>query len=386
MGRSVKAEVDGRLLQWARSLLRMSRPVAAKKLKVSVEQLKAWEEGTALPTVPQLRKIAENYGQSLAVFFLPEPPEEFDPDLPDYRRAAGIIQGEISPELALDIRTNAEKRETFLELRADAGEAPPPFRLPATLREDPEALGERLRAALGISRATQQEWRDERLGFNEWRAAAERVGALVFQTSDISLAEMRGYSIALYPCPVIVINRKDYYRARSFTLVHELCHLSLQRQGLCDLRSVIDLPPERQRVEVFCNAVAAAVLVPRDRFLLEDLVEQNVGVEWPAATLQELARRYSVSQEVILRRLLTLGRTTQEIYQDYREQLERLEPRRATKGFVPPPTDVLSKSGKPYTGEVLAAFGAGRITASDTSVLLGARLKHLDAIGALLES
>ena len=196
----------------------------------------------------------------------------------------------------------------FLELKEEAGEKARSFDLSADVGEDPDFVGERLCAALGVGRATQREWRDERIGFNEWRSAAEHLGVLVFQTGNISPAEMKAYSIALYPCPVVAINRKDFYRVRSFSLVHELCHLSLQRHGLCDLRSAIDLPPEQQRVEVFCNAVAAATLVPRDRLLLEDLVERHRGVEWPPVTLRELARRYSVSQEVILRRLLTLGR------------------------------------------------------------------------------
>lgn len=39
----------------------------------------AWEIGEAVPTIAQLRKAAEVYKRSLAVFFLSEPPEGFVP-------------------------------------------------------------------------------------------------------------------------------------------------------------------------------------------------------------------------------------------------------------------------------------------------------------------
>ncbi|WP_080635030.1 helix-turn-helix domain-containing protein [Teredinibacter turnerae] len=47
----------------------MPRHVAAKKIGVSDERLKNWEEGEGLPTVKQLRSIANSYKQSFAAFF-----------------------------------------------------------------------------------------------------------------------------------------------------------------------------------------------------------------------------------------------------------------------------------------------------------------------------
>jgi Zn-dependent peptidase ImmA (M78 family) len=56
---------------------------------------------------------------------------------------------------------------------------------------------------------------------NAWRAAVERLGILVFQTSEIGLREMRGISIPHGPLPVSLLNSTDAPHGRIFTLLHE---------------------------------------------------------------------------------------------------------------------------------------------------------------------
>ena len=387
MSRVIRADVDGRILAWARTSLRMTVPVAARKLGVQEEQIVAWEQGQASPTIPQLRKAARAYGQSFAVFFLPEPPKDFDPDLSDYRRAVGVARGELSSDFLLDLRTSAERRQSYLEVLQASGKEVAPFPLRADVNEDPEAVGRRFRNALAVPLDEQFGWRDERIAFNSWRATIERAHVLVFQTANVSLSEMRAYSIAEFPYPVVAVNRKDLYRARTFSLIHELCHLALRRAGICDLRSSLDLPPEDQAVEVFCNAVAASTLLPRASFLADDVVARTRPGDVSEAAVRSVARRYSVSGEVVFRRLLTLGKATEDEYRQYRRDVEAAyrTSKPSRKGFVPPPTDVLSKAGRSYTRTVMAAHDEGVLTGSDASTLLDVRLKHLDSIGALLE-
>ena len=63
---------------------------------------------------------------------------------------------------------------------------------------------------------------------------------------------MRGFSIAARLLPAIVLNIKDSPYARVFTLIHELAHVILQEEGVCELYEDLGC------VEVFCNAVAAS--------------------------------------------------------------------------------------------------------------------------------
>jgi len=77
--------------------------------------------------------------------------------------------------------------------------------------------------------------------------------------------------------------------------------------------------------ERFCNAVAAAALMPSDWLLREHLVVQKGAQKsWRDDELEALAARFGVSQEAVLRRLLTLGRTTQAFYDSRRSVFQKL--------------------------------------------------------------
>jgi Zn-dependent peptidase ImmA (M78 family) len=140
------------------------------------------------------------------------------------------------------------------------------------------------------------------------------MGVLVFQSTDIDLSEMRGYSLASQPLPVIVVNRKDSPAARQFTLLHELTHLMLHTSGLCDLEIGSGRRGAEHSTEVFCNHTAGAALVPRALLLSDPIVKSHRGIVWEDGELKSLAAAHSVSREVILRRLLIAGRTTQVFY------------------------------------------------------------------------
>ena len=107
--------------------------------------------------------------------------------------------------------------------------------------------------------------------------------------------------------------------------------------------------------------------------------------EWDEAILRELAERYAVSREVILRRLLILGRTTEAFYErkraEYRQQfLEMRERAREAGGFAPYPRLVVRDNGRRYTRLVLDALDRDQITAADVTDYLGVSLRHLAEI------
>ncbi|MGH7193451.1 MAG: ImmA/IrrE family metallo-endopeptidase, partial [Candidatus Saccharimonadales bacterium] len=207
-------------------------------------------------------------------------------------------------------------------------------------------------------------------------------GVLVFQSKRSELTEMRGYSIAQFPLPVVVLNRKDAPAGRAFTLLHELTHLMLRSSGVCDLDERPDRSPGDQRTEVYCNHVAGAALLPRRSLLAHPAVQAHGGEPaWRQDELELLARHYSVSREVVLRRLLIAGRTSKPFYEKTRNQLQRdYEKRQKNEGFVTPSADAVSTAGKPFVRLVLGAYNDDRLTTSDVSDYLGVKLKHLDKI------
>jgi Zn-dependent peptidase ImmA (M78 family) len=340
-----------------------------------------------MPTVRQARSLASAYRVPFATFYLEAPPQTKARLPKDYRRFAGTMLGEVSPEILLDVRNAWEKREIALELLHAQGMELPRFDVSVNLSEDPDVAGGTVREALKITLEQQSQWRDARRALNAWRLAVESHGVLVLQTSDVPLAELRAYSLFAEPLPVIVLNRKDVPAARVFSLHHEFVHLALHSEGLCDLTTEVDRTPEEQRLEVFCNATAAACLMPQAAVLGHPLVKRHTaGPVWDDNEIVQLSREFSTSREALLRRLLTLGLTTEAFYKTKRAQYrDEYEAHPARGGFTSPPTDALSLLGRPFVRLVLTGLDAGAITTSDASDYLGLRLKHIPALVASLE-
>lgn len=391
MSRSAEAIVNPELLVWARSSLKIPLEVAARKIGIAPERLADWEAGRARPTVVQLRMLAHVYRRPLAAFYLPGPPADFRP-LHDFRRRRRDVGETDVPEVEFSLRRAHQRRLIALDLLSLLDETAPAFNMVATLDENPEDLGKRLRAELRISPSMQQEWRQPYEILKGWRVAVESLGVLVFQASGVSADVLRGFSISEFPMPVIVVNSKDSPRGRVFTLLHELAHVLLRADGLCDLSEEDGHQSQQdERVEVFCNHVAGAAYVPLGALLGHPRVgvHPRGAAPWQDAELAELARSFGCSREVVLRRLLLADRTTPEFYRSKRAQFlsEYAQlGRRSSEGFVLPHVRALSNAGSFYSQLVLSGFHREKITSADVAEYLDIRLKHLPRIEAELSS
>ncbi|MCC0057776.1 MAG: ImmA/IrrE family metallo-endopeptidase [Hyphomicrobiaceae bacterium] len=388
MARSVKALINPELLEWARSTAHMSLAEAAKKAKVTEEKLAAWEAGKDAPTVAKLRLLAKAYRRPLSVFYLPERPLDFAP-LKDFRRLPGEVAGFLSPRLAAEIRMAHERRQFALELYEELGEEAPRLQMQARVTDDPEEIGGELRRLLGVTLDEQREWADPRVAYNGWREKIEALGVLVFQLSRIPVSEVRGFAIANDGVvPVVAVNAKDSYTARSFSLVHEFAHLVLGESSISDFDESTGQAPRFEgvdRIEVFCNAVAAATLLPREEFLREPLVAAHEVGAWSDEDLETLARAYGVSPHAVLRRLLTVGKTSREFYQrklrQYEEEAAQLAARKA-KGGPAPHVAALANLGGGYARLVFEGYYNRRLTLADVSGQLNLKVSHIPRLEA----
>ncbi len=386
MAKRVEALIRPELLIWARKTAGFENAQVAKKLQVRPERLEDWERGEGRPTIVQLRRLARIYKRPLGVFYLPEPPPDVSP-LHDFRRLPGKVAGVQSPELRFEIRRAQSRRELALDLYRAIGGAPPTFALSATLSDEPEVVGTAIRDTLGIQYEDQAKWTGSHEPFNAWRSALENASVLIFQATTVAVTEARGFSIGETPLPAIVVNVKDSPRGRTFTMLHELTHLMLHRGGLCDTLEEGERRPEDQRVEVFCNHVSGASLVPGRQLLAEEPVRSKPRqTEWPDDEIVRLARRYGVSREVLLRRLLMFERITQTFYdrktREYREEYEEQADQHPAEGFAPPHQMALSAVGPFFARLVLSNYHQEHITASEVSDYLEVRLQHLPKIEA----
>lgn len=391
MAARVKSTINPTLLTWARETAGFTPAEAAKRLKIDEERLAAWEDpaNEDAPSIPQLRKIASLFKRPLAVFYLQESPPRFEV-MRDLRRLPSVGARSYSPAVQLEIRAANERRELALELAEDLEQDIPQFTLSATMREDSEIVGARIRTVLGVTTDLQLHWRDNdgRAGFNAWRSRIENLGVLVFQTTRFLSDEASGFAIAADTLPVIAVNRNDAPTRRTFSLVHELAHLMIRVSGVSDLETDVDRPPEDQDIEIFCNRVAAAALIPRDVLLAEPIVDAR-GVrstDWTDAEISDIARNFNVSREAVLRRLLTLNRTTDGFYRQKRAQYiaeylasqkRKKEKAAETEMKRNMPQETVSNLGKRFVNMLLDNYHQDRMTLSEISGFLGLKVKHV---------
>lgn len=381
MASRIEARANRDLLVWARETAGFPVGVAAERLKVPVDRLEAWERGEARPSLPQLRKLAQLYKRPLAVFYLPRPPAA-EEAVHDFRRVHGQQEGRSSPDLLLAIRRCRERREIALDLYEQLDAEPTRLELSVSLRDDPEAVAAQIRTLLDISFEEQRSWQDQYEAFRQWRTRLEAAGALAFQATDVEVGEARGFSIAERPLPAVVVNIKDSVYGRVFTLIHEFTHVLLNRGGVCDVDEAAE--SDHEDIEIFCNHVAGATLVPRELLLRsEHVVGKRGPTTWQDDVLRTLSRSFHASRETILRRLLTLNLTTPGHYRDKRRQFIAEYAQRAAQqpeGFAPHHRVQISGAGPLFTQLVVDAFNRERITASDVSDFLSIRVKHLAEI------
>lgn len=381
MVRTAEAIVKPELLIWARESAQLTVEEAAKKAHVLSQRLSDWEAGVSRPSVAQLRLLARAYHRPLALFYLSRAPKTFKP-MHDYRRFSGTKPAKPGFELTLEMRRAQDRRAVALELLRDLDLTAAVFAPKLVISRDPDDAAELLRGYLGISREEQLSWRTAYEALDGWRAAFEAAGVLVFQATGVDIDEMRGFSIAAATLPVVVVNAGDTPYGRVFSLAHELTHIALRAGGLCDMVEMADRPPEEQRLEVFCNRVAASILVPPGWIATDPDVRMHDSPLWTDAEIRTLSRRYKISREAVLRRLLTLGKTTSEFYQKKREQFisEYRKKRDHTKGFAPPDALAMARAGDYFTRLVLESYHRERITSSNVAEYLDVKLKHLQNI------
>jgi len=388
MSKRLKASVNPAVLIWARESAGYDPAAAAEKVGVDLEKLQAWEAGDDQPSIAQLRNLAELYKRPLAVMYLPEPPRAFLA-MHDFRRLPEAGGGRFSPGLTHEIRLATQRRELALELLSDSGEASADFTLTTTIKADPDEVGRKVRAALQVTYAIQAKWRDPRVGFLAWRTRIEQLGVLIFQASRVEPEEASGFALWEPQLPVIAVNRKDPYSRRSFSLLHELAHLMLHQTGVSDLEAEGARAPVDAAVEVFCNQVAAAALIPKAD-LLQDMIVTNRGAgrhAWTDEEIDGLAKVYSVSREAIVRRLVVVGRATEAFYGAKRAQYaaefqEQKRRQRDAKTPIPRnmPRETIADVGRPLVRMVLEQYHQERLTLSDVSGYLGVKARHVSEI------
>lgn len=374
--------VQPAVLKWARQSQGYTIEDVAARLRRRPEEIAAWETGEKSPTYVQLERLAYKvYKRPLAVFFLPKPPsepslkQEFR-TLPEFEidrlSADTRYQLRVARSLQISLQeltegSNPAKRKIFkdVELSPASGDAS----IAATLRE-----------YLEIPFSTQTSWRSTERALRAWRDAVENVGVFVFKNS-FKQRDISGFCLVDPDFPIIYLNNSTAKSRQIFTLFHELTHLLLHQSdiGKADDAYIEYLPPYERNIERFCNAVTAEFLIPSADFVRQiELV--SVARE---ELIEDLAARYSVSRESILRRMLDMKLVSQEYYERKAAQWAQEAEESAGDGGNYFLTQA-AYLGENYLSLVFAKYYKGEITAEQTADYLGVRTKSLEGLESVV--
>lgn len=390
--KSYEVPVEPDVMKWARESAGRAIGDVAKRLAVDVELVKEWECGRQNPTINQLRNLAKYYQRPADAFLLLEPPQE--PPLPhDFRTLPKRGQVSFHAETLFAIRKARRLQEIALELKgAFKGNFVDKIGKVENFNES-ELVAAKARSLLEIDLQAQSQWKDNSVALKQWIKLIESKMDIIVIQIPMPIEDARAFALRGGGYPIIVLNTKDSQNARIFSLFHELGHVLLNEDGICNLEG--DLGSEG-----FCNNFAGAFLVPKEELLKNQIVANNASnADWPDKSLKSLSKIFKVSEEVVLRRLLTFGFTTREYYKAKRQEWVSIEERRqiekekrlneqqekqsARRNVA---RECIQRNGESIVSLILESYYENKLTKYDISSYLEVNLKHLPKIEKTLWS
>lgn len=359
-----EVEVNGRVLEWARTLRGLSLPAAADLLDVSVAELRAYEAGRKKPNVGFLRRMAGKYKINFTSLLMPAPlPPEKRPT--DHRTRRG--ERPLSLDTLLAIEEVAEALEAFEEIAGEDSRLVPTLNIgEAKLSDDPAVIAERERRKLGVTLDEQYNWRTVSTARRAWRQHIEDRGVFTYMI-PMPLVELSGFSLMRNGFGAICVNDREIGEgAKIFTFLHEYCHLLLRKTGISDENN-------RNRVERFCNRFAASVLIPVDA-LRQQIGGVSTPCEFSDADIRRIATAFKASPTAVALRLEEVGFAPAGFFQRRTGLWEMPKPPETKAASNSQPNAIVirvKRIGRLHANTVLRATKRRVINSFDASELIG---------------
>ena len=370
-----EAFVTPEIITWARDRLKWNHEKLAKRVGVNVRTVIAWETGDKRPSQRQATKLASKLYVPLGYLWLSAPPA-LEVPIPDLRTVSDVVPQPPSADFIDVLHDALRKQQWYREYVQDEGMGPLPFVGRFPLSDYPSVIdvADDMRAAIGMDDARQKA--KTHLQFLSFLTeAAGEIGILVLRSGKVGsnthrkldVDEFRGFALIDDLAPLVFINSADTLAARIFTLAHELAHVWIGESGISNPTTFSVVLQEDNRINRFCNQVAAELLMPAANFTSEwqqgKTIEENVTA---------MTRLYHVSRTAVLIRAYEHEFLSCEVY---RVQLERLrqwesqEPKRGGGGDFW--NNFLASNSRALVQAVLASAAEGRVSEREAATLLG---------------
>ena len=374
----MKIKINNDILVWARQELNITQEEVADRMGRNIEDIVNWEEGKDYPTYAQLEKLAYTiYKRPLAVFFFPN-----IPNIPKNNGKFRTLDNEIFNEIPtriIELMNQARVMQLNLQ-ELDSNSRIRITELELDIHE--QNFYEKLRDVLGVDLELQKKAKNMSDAFEMWRSAFYECGVYVFKEAfkDNSFSGFCLYDIKY---PVIYINNSMSYSRQIFTLFHELCHILIKTSGIDKANDdyIRRLELDNRKLETICNMFAGKFLVPTN-----DLLKLIDNVEINEKNIEKLSKKYSVSRDVILRKLLDMGKISKEAYEkkhsDYQDEMYRKPINNGGGNYYNTKKAYL---GENYINDVCSNYYSGKIDLYETANYLNVRVEAIPQLGVMIK-
>lgn len=360
------------ILKWARLSSGKSLAEVSRILGKEEEEILRWEAGAASPTYSSLEKMAyQIYKRPLAIFFFPDPPTEPTPSK-EFRTLPDAFKDKFHSDTVLAFR----QAEVFqLSLREIHEDEKLPERIfdKFSFNENSAIVkvSEQVRKYFDVSIQHQKGFNDAEKAFKFWRSKVEAAGVHVFKR-PFKQTDLSGFCLVDADFPVIIVNNKNSFTRQLFTLFHELAHVLSRVSSITDITGNVTkiVLPSFQNFEVACNKFANEFLVPDSDFF--KLYSGNPDED----KIEYFAQLYSVSRELILRKLLDREIVTESFYnKKRREWNDQLRESKSNSGnYYATQSAYL---GDRYLNLAFSKYYSGKIPIERLSEYLNVKVKNI---------
>ena len=367
--------INPAMLRWAREQAGYSLEEIARRRRVPVERIRDWETGNSYPTWRQLENLAyQDYHRATTLFFLNDPPVE--PGIAaEFRRLPAATLDDLQPDTRYAVRQARARQTNLAELLGASGTAERFILRDLSAQahiDNPDGLAAAVREHLGVSLDEQKSWSNADDALKQWREQIDDAGVWVFKRS-FQQDDIAGFCLGDAVFPVIYLNNGQAKVRQIFTLFHELAHLLFDFnhiERLDDRHYLAELSGTDRAAEIACNRFAGEFLVPYDEFA--NAISGQNGAVTGDESVSRLAGIYSVSREVILRKLRDMGRLDDAQYRQTvaRWRLERPTAAGSGRDYYATQATYL---GKKYLRAAVTAFEDGDIDDFQLAGLLGVK-------------
>lgn len=293
-----RVPINPTVLRWAMRQAGVDTDALSEATKRSATIVEAWIHGTTKPHHGDLRSIGAALNRSPHFFLRSSVPTETHSPLVA-RRSALNIPTDISTEERFAVQ-KAENTRLFANWLAEASDYRPAS-LPV-LSAKTEHAGAELRNWLDLDVKRDQISVTSKAGiFKGIRRACEAKGIIVL-IENFGRTAPQGFSIPDNLAPIVVVNGSyDLGSVRSYTILHELCHLSASGSSYDHASD-----PAFER---WAEKVGAASLIPSDDLALYLSKYRKLSFvnDDDTHTVGLISKRYGSSWESTARRLKELG-------------------------------------------------------------------------------